>query len=247
MAVKEEFTIIKKSVLSSTNDFAERLVEERGENVCRTVIVAEHQTEGRGAGNNKWLSEKSENLTFSLIICPNILPQYQFLISKITSLSLLDYFRAKNISAQIKWANDIFVGGKKISGMLIENSVIADNLSHSIIGIGININQCVFPSDFVATSLRLETGKEYDLQEELSLFLDSFEEWERVLKEGDIQKIDSEYFKNLLGTDKFLRYRDAGGEFEARIKSIDEFGRLVVETTEKEVRIYNFKELSLLM
>ena len=142
--------------IDSTNSQANR---ELADAPHGSVWVADFQTAGRGQRGNKWESKTAENLTFTILFRQVFLhPAQQFCISQICSLGVCRYLRNKGLPAQIKWPNDIYIGNKKICGMLIEHSISGDKLSASIIGIGLNLNQREFMSDAPnPTSLLLET------------------------------------------------------------------------------------------
>ena len=111
------------------------------------VVVADYQTEGRGQREKKWQSVKNKNLLFSLYISPDdCFVDQKIYFNIITSLSIvytLDKY-IKDSEIQIKWPNDILVNNHKISGILIESTVLKEKIKKIIIGIGININQVRF-------------------------------------------------------------------------------------------------------
>jgi BirA family transcriptional regulator, biotin operon repressor / biotin---[acetyl-CoA-carboxylase] ligase len=112
------------------------------------VWAACFQTAGRGQRGNKWEGAKNMNLTFTILFKPHFLPpSKQFLISEISAIGICRYLKNKGVEATIKWPNDIYVGDKKICGMLIEHSISGEGISYSISGIGINLNQRIFNSD----------------------------------------------------------------------------------------------------
>ena len=137
-----DFKVIHIEETDSTN----RWLKEHGEG--ETLVVAEYQTAGKGCGSNSWESEKGKNLTFSMLIHPDITAHDQFRITEVTSVALCEtlapYIYNK---VEIKWPNDIYIGDKKICGMLIENRLQGSTVVDSIIGIGLNVNQRVFESD----------------------------------------------------------------------------------------------------
>lgn len=117
-----------------------------------TVVNAAFQTHGKGQRNNSWEAEKGMNITFSVLYKPHFLPlSKHFLLSKAISLGVFDYLNCICAEVKVKWPNDIYVGNKKIAGILIENSIKGNNIYQSVIGIGININQSNF-STLNATS-----------------------------------------------------------------------------------------------
>lgn len=131
--------------IDSTNSEAHR---RRHEATDFTVWAAEFQTAGRGQRGNTWESAVGENLTFSILFKPsNFLSTRQFELSQVVALGVVGYLATHGIEAKIKWPNDIYVGDKKICGILIENVLSGATLSVCIAGIGINLNQKIFRSD----------------------------------------------------------------------------------------------------
>ncbi len=245
---KDQFDIIYFDNLDSTNNYAKKYIEKHeGKDICNKVIVADYQTKGRGSFENKWQSEKGKNLTFSIIICPEIFAKDQFYISKITSLALIYYLEAQGIVAKIKWPNDILFENKKISGILIENSILGDSLTSSIVGIGININQKKFDVDLNATSINIIKSSEYDKTKELEKILNSYIYVLNLCKNKRFEYIDRQYFNKLLGKREFLKYRKESLIFEAIIEDIDEYGRLILKERSGRKKIYGFKEVELVL
>ena len=133
-----------------------------------SVIAARFQTAGRGQGSHTWLSPVGENLTFTLLLrfgdggISGLKASEAVRITQMATLSVFDFLADEGITARIKWPNDIWVGDKKICGMLIENILDGANVSASIIGIGFNLNQKAFdPALPNPVSLHQLTGKLY--------------------------------------------------------------------------------------
>ena len=168
MAKKHD--IIWLDSIDSTNEEARRRISTL-DNL--SVVAVRCQTAGRGQGTNSWESAPGENLTFSVVLKNlDILPNQQIAISQITSLSIVEFLEHHGIEARIKLPNDIYVGAKKICGILIENSIRSNRIVWSIIGIGINVNQTIFPSSLPnPTSILLEKDiHKLNLDHELTQF-----------------------------------------------------------------------------
>ncbi len=161
--------------VESTNDVAKREISYI-DNL--SVVAAREQTCGRGQGEHTWLSPRGENLTFSIVLKfgeGELHAADAFSISGRTSEALVRFLAGHGIEAWIKPPNDIYVGSRKICGTLIENSVRGEWVTHSIIGIGLNVNQLSFdPSLPNPTSMALETDKAYDVNACLVEFMDIF-------------------------------------------------------------------------
>lgn len=126
-----------------------------------TVWCAGYQTEGRGQRGSRWESRPGENLMFSILFKPESLrAQDQFALSQVCSLGVAEYLEDKGLAAKIKWPNDVYVGDRKICGMLIENVLSGGMVSVSIAGIGINLNQREFSPELPnPTSVALESER----------------------------------------------------------------------------------------
>ncbi len=241
-----KFSILHIPEVDSTNNFAQKKIDQSNENLCNTAIYTDYQTKGRGAFQNTWLSNKKKNLLLSLIICPDILPEKQFLISKITSLALIKFFANKKIQAKIKWPNDILINLKKVAGILIENSILGNKINNSIIGIGLNLNQTHFPEKIKATSLKNITTFNYNIEKELKKFLVDFNYWLNICLSDDYDKINFSYFRNLIGTNDFFKYKTKNNIFEAIIVNVTDFGNLTLMLKTGKKKSFGFKEVEMI-
>ncbi len=216
--------------MSSTNKYAADLL--KSENLPEgTVILAYHQTAGKGQFGKSWLTSAGENLTFSVILKPvNLTVNNSFLISMCMAVSVRDTLLTFLSSAriEIKWPNDILSNGNKISGILIENQVSHDNIKHVIAGVGINVNQIQFKDVPNATSLRRITGREYKTDHVLSVFCIHLEKWYLTLRKGNHHQIIQEYHKSLYGTE-VLKILTSDGEKASKILRVDEQGYVFLE------------------
>ncbi len=139
-----------------------------------SVIAAAEQTAGRGQGDHSWFSSPRTNLTFSMLLrfgpgFPVTLGASEAVtVTHIAALAVRDYLLTKGIDSRIKWPNDIWVGDRKICGMLIENSSCAGRLVSSITGIGLNVNESSWPAELPnPVSMKELLGKSYVLTDEL--------------------------------------------------------------------------------
>jgi len=212
-----------------------------------TVIIASHQTAGRGQIGNRWHSEAGKNLTFSMVIYPGFLDlQKQFLLNMAVSLALVDYLKAIIPDVYIKWPNDIYISHKKIAGILVENSVSGNQIKQTVIGIGLNINQTLFPPDLPnPTSLALETGRKFELEEVTELILNFLDARLLQLKSEKFERLHTDYLKYLYRINKPYLFDVNGETVEGIIKNVDDTGHLIVEIAD-ELRTFGFKEIKYL-
>ena len=214
-----DFKIIHIEETDSTNHW----LKEHGEG--NMVVVADYQTAGRGCGSNSWESERGRNLTFSMLIHPeNILAKEQFRITEVVSVAMCRMLQSYIYNkVEIKWPNDIYVGDKKICGILIENRLQGTEIKDSIIGIGLNVNQKEFKSDAPnPVSLYQLTGQETDLEEMLMAFLDCFD------SELKSKTTCFTYREMLFRRGKDSLYRSKTTCFTARLTDVLPDGRLLL-------------------
>ena len=230
---------------NSTNTYLMNLCIEQKETEELTTVVAEFQTAGRGQRGNFWESEPNQNLLFSFVFRPLFLDaKKQFLLSQIVSLAIKEELDCYIQDVSIKWPNDIYVGQKKICGILIEHDLMGKNICQSIAGIGININQDRFHSSAPnPVSLTQLTGKKYDALDILKGIMLRFQEYYKLLKDNQIEIITTHYTHSLFRKEGFYNYRDNKGEFIARIVTVEPSGLFVLEDDKGCKREYLFKEV----
>ena len=249
-----DFNVIHIAETDSTNRWLREITQEdrhavglEGLTACLTpceVVVAEYQTAGKGCGANSWESERGKNLTFSMLIHPEEVPaNEQFWITQVASVAMcetLKQYGCKEIS--IKWPNDIYVGDKKICGILIENRLQGSMIKDCIIGIGLNVNQRTFKSDAPnPVSLYQLLGQEIDLEELLKAFLDAFDAAYR-------SKTTCFTYKEMLfrkGKDSL--YEDKTSCFTATLTDVLPDGRLLLVDNQGQERLYAFKEVQFII
>jgi BirA family biotin operon repressor/biotin-[acetyl-CoA-carboxylase] ligase len=243
-SIIHSYSILHLPTVDSTNNYAAS--KENQPNIQhKTVIVASFQSNGKGQFHNKWQSEAGLNLLFSIYLQPKKLSAtQQFDLSRISALALRDslsYFLTKQIT--IKWPNDIFIEGKKIAGILIENTVTQNRIDRSIIGIGINVNQKIFEG-LNASSFLIESGKKWELKRILEFFLYRFDLYYETLNENRHELLQS-FDLHLHDRNKWLTmHSHKNKEFLGRIVGTNENGMLIVEDSELKIHHFNHKEIS---
>ncbi|MDR1680115.1 MAG: biotin--[acetyl-CoA-carboxylase] ligase [Prevotellaceae bacterium] len=240
--------IIHLSQTTSTNDSLSELVRrEKPEN--GSIVYTDFQTSGRGQAGSGWESEKGKNLLFSIVFYPeNVSIQQNFILSQMVAVAIADVLKTllPSESVSIKWANDIYVGEKKIVGILIENIIQGARVSTSIAGIGLNVNQLLFRSNAPnPVSLRQLTGKTFDLVELLNKLQHSLLKQFALLQQNRTA-ITTNYIHNLFRREGYHNYADENGTFKAKFHNILPDGQLILETKEGEKKYFFFKELQFL-
>ena len=247
-----EFKVIHIDETDSTNGYFREIPCHSDANM---VVVAEYQTAGKGCGSNSWESERGKNLTFSVLLHPTeIRAKWQFRISEAVSVALCEtlehLFRPLSPSdsspdsgaqeVTIKWPNDIYVGDRKICGILIENRLKGSTITDSIVGIGLNVNQREFLSDAPnPVSICQLTGEETDREALLQAFL---KELSKAM-EMEPEALTEAYHRRLYRREGMHRFSDSQGEFEAKVLNVLDDGRLVLLDAEGKARMYAFKEV----
>ncbi len=132
------------------------------ENLKSLVLIADHQTQGRGQFGRKWESKPDENLLFSIYFRPKIKPSEASALTQIACQAVLTVLTEHKISCTIKLPNDILVHGKKICGILTESSSLGEKLEHVVVGIGLNVNSVQESLIDQATSIFIETKETQD-------------------------------------------------------------------------------------
>lgn len=239
-----DYRIIELEEVTSTNDEAMEHPERYAQG---SIITAQRQTAGRGQRGNKWESPNAgENLMFSLVLEPtHIRAEHQFQVSEMAALSASDAVReitGENVRCVVKWPNDLYVGDRKIGGILIEHTLQGEFLTRSVLGIGINVSQQAFdPSLPNPTSLAMELpDNQITPQELLKAFCDAFST--RYAQEATA--LHDDYMERLWRNDGFYPYTDHNGPFEATIRGINPHtGELTLIDQNRQPRHYWFKEV----
>ncbi|MDY9917398.1 BirA family transcriptional regulator, biotin operon repressor / biotin-[acetyl-CoA-carboxylase] ligase [Porphyromonadaceae bacterium NLAE-zl-C104] len=238
--------IIRLEETESTNLYLKQLAREEHLEEG-SMVIADFQTVGRGQMGNSWFSSKGENLLFSLLIYPKeVLANEQFIISRIASLAVKNTLDRFADDIRIKWPNDIYWKEQKIAGILIENDIDNKYIANSVIGIGINVNQQIFPPELSnPVSLWQIIGSVQDRDYILDIFQREFFLLYRDFEKGEIKTIEDEYMLDLYRVNGYYWYEDKNGRFMAKVEDVLPSGHLVLKTIDtEEERKYAFKEVT---
>ena len=229
------------STTASTNDDARDEKYREGD-----VVWADFQTAGRGQRGHEWHSRKGENLTFSVVLEPTFVPiAEQFSLSEVVALSLVDMLTEYGIEAKIKWTNDIYVGDRKLVGILIEHSLAPTSLRRTVVGVGINVNQIEFDASLPnPVSMAQLLGKELDAEQVLKCFLNHLQHNYELLREGGAEVLHDRYNALLYRKNEYHTYALPSGEkFSAKIVGAAPSGALRLENKSGGTKDYLFKEV----
>ena len=230
----------------STNDEALQRIR-TGKAQEGTVIITDNQTKGRGQRSNVWLTAPGVNLTFSIILSPTFLPiQNQFSLNMSIALGIADLIQhlIPEKTVHIKWPNDIIIDDKKVCGILIENQLSAQRIQHSVVGIGLNVNQTQFEFD-KASSLTALSGGKFQLPDVLEGLLEKIEARYLMLRNQQNQKLNADYLAAMYWIGEQHVFSDAQNQFEGVIIGVDEIGRLRIHV-DGAVRTFSVKEVNYL-
>jgi BirA family biotin operon repressor/biotin-[acetyl-CoA-carboxylase] ligase len=234
--------------IESTNTYASLFAQQ--EFVSEgTIIYTNYQSAGRGQKGNRWESDNGKNLLFSVVLFPTMVStEDQFIISMFVSLGICDFLKTLIPVCKIKWPNDIYSGDDKIAGILIENSITGDSINNSIAGIGLNINQDHFPG-YVPNpvSLKMLTGKEYDTDQCLKQLAGWLDERYKQIISDKRTEIRNEYVSSLYRLNEWHKFKSGNGIFSGKIISVADKGCLIIETRDKKVNEFSFKEVDFII
>ncbi len=215
----------------STNDYLLEKIQR--EEVDEGFIVStDFQTQGKGQRGATWLSDAAKNLMFTILLKPDFLPvSDQFRLNIAVSLGIYDTLADLNIPGlKIKWPNDIFVGNRKLGGVLIESLITRNRMGSALVGTGLNVNQESFSLPH-ATSLKIESGgTEFDRVKLLENLCERLEL--RYLQLPELEWIDlkRQFEEKLFRIDEWHTFKKGNDLFEGKIRGITRTGQLLIET-----------------
>ncbi len=190
-----------------------------------TVVVAEHQTAGRGRRGHVWEDEPGQSLLLSIVVRPRLAVAHWPLLGFAAAVAVAEALeRTAGVGCRLKWPNDVLVAGRKIAGILVESRAGSGPV---IVGIGINVGQTRFPPPLagLATSVLLETGRRCDRAGLLHVLLSRFDAWRQRLEAEGFAPVRQRW----LAFDDTIGRRVRAGGVEGRATGLDEDGALVLE------------------
>ncbi len=238
--------IIKLNAISSTNDYLKKLVAIT--EVCNyTSVIAQFQTNGRGQMGSKWVSESGKNLISSILIKDiSLKTSNRFYLSMAVSLAVIAAIEQKTMrSFFIKWPNDILSSHKKIAGILIENTINEEEIKHSVVGIGINLNQMYFKNLPNASSIKKCVGKEILPQKMLEEILNQLPHYMKYIEGKNYRTLKKMYLLKLYRFNRPTMFTSQKKVFLGKIIDVTSEGKLVIELENGRYRKFEAKEVCL--
>ena len=233
------------SSLDSTNTKAKELAEEGYPH--GTLVVADRQSAGRGRRGRSWDSPAGTSIFMTLLLKPDIDPNHASMLTLVTALAVAEGIKdVSGAEVQIKWPNDIIIGGKKICGILTEMSAQFDYINHIVIGIGVNVHNESFPEEIaeMAGSIFLETKKHVRRAELIESILEHFEVcFDTFIQTEDLSGLLEEYNAMLVNMHRNVKVLDPKEPFEGKAMGITSKGELIVDTWESR-RLVSCGEVS---
>lgn len=239
------YNLIKLNATSSTNDKVKTLIKS-GKIGSGDIVWAEYQYKGRGQYKNKWISTRGKNLLITLYKeFKGLTIEQSSYINFVVSLSIIDtidhYIPSKNY---IKWPNDILSGRKKISGILIENTIKSNKINSTIIGAGINVNQIIFRNIPNVTSIKQLSKKDIPVDNVLKELIKNYKFY--FSKINNKESLSKEYHQNLYGTDG-CSFILNGKIHKGKVIEVIESGQIKVKINSKGIGKYNSGDIKIII
>ena len=230
--------------IDSTNLWIKRLAKEGAPE--GTLALAEFQSAGRGRLSRSWEVPEGTSVMMSILLRPKFEPQYAPTLTLVMGMAVAKAVKSLGFDVSIKWPNDVVVSHKKICGILTEMGVRDGKIDYAVIGVGINVNIKEFPEEMVdkATSLYLESGKEFDRSQIPGLVMEAFEKYyEKFAATCDLSGLKEEYESILANYNQPVRVL-AKEPYEGVARGITDGGELLVEKTDGTIVAVSAGEVS---
>jgi BirA family biotin operon repressor/biotin-[acetyl-CoA-carboxylase] ligase len=238
--------VLYREETDSTNTWAKRLAEEGGS--CGTLVVADQQTQGKGRRGKTWTSPPETSVYMTLLLRPDILPQYAAPITLVMGLSVAQALsETLGLAARIKWPNDVVVSGKKICGILTEMSAQMDYVEYLVVGTGINVNIRKFPDEIkdMATSAAIELGHIVSRADLTAGVIRCFERNYKIYLEScSLKGLLYDYQEIMVNYNREVRVMGPGEAFGGIARGINAAGELLVERPDGSVTAVTGGEVS---
>jgi BirA family transcriptional regulator, biotin operon repressor / biotin---[acetyl-CoA-carboxylase] ligase len=220
----EPFRLLIRESVESTNDEVRALAEAGAPD--GRIVLAEHQTAGRGRRGAAWFSPAGESLAFSILVRPDEPKALWPRLALAAGLAVAEAMETFGAQAGIKWPNDVWLGGRKAAGILVEAGA-----NFAVVGIGLNVNTLEFPPEVaaIATSLRIETGSNFPRAEVLGEIIRRFAGRRRQIGD-DFEALVSAVRQRCVLTGKSVSLTTASGSKVGVVEGIAAGGELLLRS-----------------
>lgn len=227
--------IVYLPVTTSTNDVARALAQDNAPEA--TLVVADEQTAGRGRLGRTWWAPPYTCLLMSVLVRPRLPPAQTLRLTMIAGLAAAEAVeRVTNLPARLKWPNDIWLGHKKVGGILTETALTGEQLEYAIVGIGLNVNTTFQARPALAetaTSLKLEMGQEIDRLTVLCELVERLAVWYADIARPQVK---SAWAARLVTLGQQVSIQQPTGRLEGVAEAVDDDGALLVRTADGALR-----------
>lgn len=230
--------------VTSTNDIAKEMAKEKVSD--GTVIVANSQIKGRGRLQREWIDESGKNLIMSIILYPRKPLHTASIITQVAAASVSDAIKDFGMDSKIKWPNDVLVGGKKISGVLVETAIENNQIEYVIVGIGMNVNMDISnkPIKTIASSFFNELGNEFSIELVKNKLIEKFNYYyNEFLKGNDIAVQVCRENSHIIGKDVIINMNNT--DYKVKVIDIADDGKLIIEDENGNIEFFSLNEISL--
>lgn len=206
-----------------------------------TVVVSDNQTDGKGRHGRTWLANPNENLMFSLVLRPKLPAEGLNLLPLYVAVAVADSLeKSTGLKVECKWPNDLLINGRKVAGILIEGSVKQNVVEYVVVGIGINVNQTIFPTglDSKATSLKLQASRTINREELFKTVLQSLEKTYLQASPSGFRSILPEWISHTTMINKQISVSLQGSVISGVVKGVSPEGGLILQTEGTEKTLY---------
>ena len=210
------------------------------------VVIADHQTRGRGRQGRSWHSEPATGLYLSTLLKPNLPPEKLACLTLMAGVAAVSAIHQQTSApAKLKWPNDILLNGKKLAGILCECIAKSGNTPAVIVGIGINLNHTSFPESIkdTATSLKLETGKNVDRADLILSLLQNLDSEYKEFLQGKRENLIHKWTEQSDMFGKTVTVYQKGKNQTGTALGLNPQGKLILQTPEGEQQLLDSGEL----
>tara|TARA_A100001388_G_scaffold277433_1_gene268603 strand:+ start:3109 stop:3831 length:723 start_codon:yes stop_codon:yes gene_type:complete len=231
--------LIKLNAIDSTNEYIKKIKDSIEDK--EIAVFTFNQTLGKGQMGKVWSSEPNKNICMSFIFKElEITVTNNFKLNILVSLLLIKVLKNLGLKElSVKWPNDILSEGKKLCGILIESNIKKTEITQSIIGIGLNVNQSYFGNLINATSIVNSINNHSNLDEISLKIISEFERFRSLIHNSDFNKLKTDYLELLYGYEIEKQFRISGKVFMGEIIDINNLGMLVVKINGKKLEFKN--------